>query len=159
MAATGTTPTFTAGDFQHVIFNLRLQEGWDDPLCYFAYIDKSMESRVQVEQVIGRVLRQPSASTIRPSRLNTAHFYVRVDKQRRLQRVVAEVEKELGSEPGGIRIAVSSPGTPQMDAVPPAVEVDRARDWDQTAGSPCSAIQELMDAFPDFREDTINTTR
>jgi type III restriction enzyme len=27
---------FTAGGFRHVIFNLSLQEGWDDPLVYFA---------------------------------------------------------------------------------------------------------------------------
>ena len=26
---------------------LDLQEGWDDPLVYFAYVDKSMASRVQ----------------------------------------------------------------------------------------------------------------
>ncbi|MGH9055629.1 MAG: hypothetical protein ACRDYY_07170, partial [Acidimicrobiales bacterium] len=52
---------FSHGSFRHVIFNLALQEGWDDPLCYFAYIDKSMESRVQVEQIIGRVLRQQGA--------------------------------------------------------------------------------------------------
>lgn len=38
-----------------MIFNLSLQEGWDDPLVYFAYIDKSMESTIQVEQIIGRL--------------------------------------------------------------------------------------------------------
>ncbi len=38
---------FMAGDFQHIIFNLGLQEGWDDPFCYFAYIDKGMESRAR----------------------------------------------------------------------------------------------------------------
>ena len=46
---------FVAGDYRHIIFNLGLQEGWDDPECYFAYIDKSMQSNIQVEQVIGRV--------------------------------------------------------------------------------------------------------
>ncbi len=65
---------FVKGDFRHVIFNLSLQEGWDDPLCYFAYIDKSMESRVQIEQIIGRVLRQPGAKRYGADRLNTAHF-------------------------------------------------------------------------------------
>ena len=50
---------FTSGDYRHVIFNLSLQEGWDDPLVYFGYIDKSMESNIQVEQTIGRLLRQP----------------------------------------------------------------------------------------------------
>ncbi len=73
---------FTQGNYRHIIFNLSLQEGWDDPFCYFAYIDKSMDSRVQVEQVIGRLLRQPGGKHYAAERLNTAHFYVRVDKNR-----------------------------------------------------------------------------
>ncbi|MFV1581995.1 hypothetical protein VWY74_20610 [Phaeobacter sp. JH20_24] len=52
---------FTAGKYEHVIFNLGLQEGWDDPACCFAYIDKEMASARQITQVIGRVLRQPGA--------------------------------------------------------------------------------------------------
>src|SRR5690606_829662 len=32
---------FSDGDYKHIIFNLALQEGWDDPAAYFAYIDKS----------------------------------------------------------------------------------------------------------------------
>jgi type III restriction enzyme len=29
---------FRNGDYKHIIFNLSLQEGWDDPACYLAYI-------------------------------------------------------------------------------------------------------------------------
>src|ERR1017187_983487 len=54
----------TAGKFQHIIFNLSLQEGWDDPLCYCAYIDKSMQSKVQVEQIVG---------DRKSTRLNSSH--------------------------------------------------------------------------------------
>jgi hypothetical protein len=35
---------FSAGNYKHIIFNLSLQEGWDDPACAFAYIDKSMRT-------------------------------------------------------------------------------------------------------------------
>lgn len=147
---------FTAGDYQHVIFNLRLQEGWDDPSVYFAYIDKCMGSRAQITQVIGRVLRQPSATHYPSDLLNTAHFYVRVDKNEVFTSVVAEVEKELGSEPGGIRIAVSSPGRPQMDAYPPRFEVTVPETGIDSRFA-MQRVQELMDAFPDFREDTTNT--
>ena len=35
---------FVSGDFRHIIFNLGLQEGWDDPSCCFGYIDKDMGS-------------------------------------------------------------------------------------------------------------------
>jgi type III restriction enzyme len=89
---------FVAGDYRHIIFNLGLQEGWDDPECYFAYIDKSMQSNVQVEQVIGRVLRQPGAQHIEAEILNTAHFYVRVDARGVFADIVSEVSKRLGGE-------------------------------------------------------------
>ncbi len=29
---------FSADDYQHIIFNLSLREGWNDPACYLAYI-------------------------------------------------------------------------------------------------------------------------
>ena len=83
---------FVAGDYRHIIFNLGLQEGWDDPECYFAYIDKSMQSNIQVEQVIGRVLRQPNAQHFEAEILNTAHFYVRVDAKGVFADIVNEVE-------------------------------------------------------------------
>lgn len=37
---------FQAGRYHHIIFNQSLQEGWDDPECYFAYIDKAMGSTI-----------------------------------------------------------------------------------------------------------------
>jgi type III restriction enzyme len=89
---------FGAGSYRHIIFNLGLQEGWDDPECYFAYIDKSMQSNVQVEQIIGRVLRQPNAQHIEAEILNTAHFYVRVDARGVFADIVNEVGKRIGGE-------------------------------------------------------------
>lgn len=103
---------FTSRKFRHVIFNLTLQEGWDDPETYFAYVDKSMESSVQITQVIGRVLRQPGAQHYPPERLNTAHFYVRVDKNETFNAVLAEVGKRLGTDAPDIRI-IASPSGPE----------------------------------------------
>ena len=65
---------FITGNYHHIIFNLSLQEGWDDPECYFAYIDKDMGSKDQVTQVIGRVLRQPETRHFSNEDLNTAHL-------------------------------------------------------------------------------------
>jgi type III restriction enzyme len=89
---------FSAGEFEHIIFNLGLQEGWDDPECYFAYIDKSMGSRVQVEQLIGRVLRQPAGQHFPDVRLNTASFYVRVDEKTAFPKLLAEVQRSLSGQ-------------------------------------------------------------
>jgi type III restriction enzyme len=104
---------FIEGNYRHVIFNLTLQEGWDDPLCYFAYVDKSMESRVQVEQVIGRVLRQPDAHHFPAERLNTAHFYVRIDKNEVFNDLLQDVAKRLESESPDIRLVTTPPGKPK----------------------------------------------
>lgn len=101
---------FSEGSFRHIIFNLSLQEGWDDPLCYFAYIDKSMDSRVAVEQVIGRVLRQPGARHYAADRLNTAHFYIRVDRNKVFTDMLTTVSQKLETESPGLRIVISPPG-------------------------------------------------
>ena len=147
---------FTTGDYQHIIFNQRLQEGWDDPSVYFAYVDKSMNSRAQITQVIGRVLRQPDTTHFPSDLLNTARFYVRVDKNEVFTTVIKEVERKLGSEPGGIQISVRAPGKPQMTAYPPqsAATVPRTGINSQQA---VGQVQKLLDQLPDFRQDTVNT--
>ena len=147
---------FTAGNYKHIIFNLGLQEGWDDPSVYFAYIDKSMESSVQITQVIGRVLRQPHAEHYPSQRLNSAHFYVRVDKNAVFNDVIGEVKKQLGDEPGGVKIVIAPPGKPTpQDYLPlgehfvPETALDSSRAQ--------ARIIELLAAFTDYREDARNT--
>jgi type III restriction enzyme len=89
---------FVAGNFKHIIFNLSLQEGWDDPECYLAYIDKSMGSKIQVEQIIGRVLRQPSAQHYADAKLNTAGFYIHVTAEGVFKDILKEVQKKLSQD-------------------------------------------------------------
>ncbi len=110
---------FSKGSFRHIIFNLALQEGWDDPLCYFAYIDKSMESRVQVEQIIGRLLRQPGAHHYSADRLNSAHFYVRVDRNSVFNDILRAVNQKIASEAPELKVVASPPGKPPPTEYPP----------------------------------------
>ena len=147
---------FAAGNYQHIIFNLTLQEGWDDPSVYFAYIDKSMESTVQITQVIGRVLRQPGARHYPVERLNSAHFYVRVDKNEAFNDVIEEVKKELGEEAGGVKIMVAAPGKPKPQDYPPKAEYVVP----ETALDPSAVrakIEELLGDFADYRDGGVNT--
>jgi len=147
---------FIAGDFQHIIFNLTLQEGWDDPSVYFAYIDKSMESTVQITQVIGRVLRQPGAEHYTAERLNSAHFYIRVDKNEVFNDVIEDVRKELGEESGGVKIVVAAPGKPKPQDYHPKGEYLVP----ETGLDPSAArqrIEELLSGFADYREGGVNT--
>lgn len=147
---------FTQGDYRHVIFNLTLQEGWDDPSVYFAYVDKSMESNIQITQVIGRVLRQPGATHFSPERLNTAHFYVRVDRNEVFSDVLNEVKARLGNEAPDIRIITSSPAARRTTEFKPRsrMEIPRTALDSRDAVRP---VEELIDGMLDYSEATTNT--
>lgn len=95
---------FTAGNYRHIIFNLSLQEGWDDPACYLAYVDKSMGSSIQVEQLIGRVLRQYGGKHYENPLLNSAHFFLRVDNQSVFTEAINGVKAKLKAEGAPIDI-------------------------------------------------------
>jgi type III restriction enzyme len=97
---------FIAGNFRHVIFNLSLQEGWDDPECAFAYIDKDMGSPDQVTRVVGRVLRQPRAQHYPSPNLNTAHFYIRTDEKGIFEAILEDVRAKLASDTPEITLTV-----------------------------------------------------
>lgn len=143
---------FSEGDYRHVIFNLSLQEGWDDPLCYFAYIDKSMESTIQVEQIIGRLLRQPGAMHYPAERLKTAHVYIRVDKRGVFSDVLKKVNKQLATDAPGIKIVETKPGKAKPEAVPAREQ----RTIPETAYIPDHAIQpieDIIDSLADYRND------
>jgi type III restriction enzyme len=147
---------FSAGEYKHVIFNLSLQEGWDDPSVYFAYIDKSMGSSVQITQVIGRVLRQPHSEHYPSERLNAAHFYVRVDKNSVFNQVIEEVKEQLGDDPEGVKIVVSPPGKPKPQAYVPKGE-HFVPETAQNSVRAQAKIIELLAGFTDYRGDDLNT--
>jgi type III restriction enzyme len=63
-------------DLTHIIFNKKLQEGWDDPAVYVCYFDGETNSATRIQQVIGRALRQPEARHFSDDDLNTAYFVV-----------------------------------------------------------------------------------
>lgn len=95
---------FMAGNYRHIIFNQSLQEGWDDPACCFAYIDKSMGSPLQIEQVIGRVLRQPGARHFEEPALNTASFFIRVDSKQEFPKILEVVRRKIAAEFPEVRL-------------------------------------------------------
>jgi len=149
---------FTSMDFHHIIFNLSLQEGWDDPTCYFAYIDKDMGSKDQVTQVIGRVLRQPNATHYPHSALNTAGFYIRADEKQVFDAVISEVRDKLAADAPEVTLTVYRPKdgnknsakeTPRSTALLPQVSID--------ATNALEPIKNIIERIPDFRDDVSNT--
>ena len=101
---------FIAGRFRHIIFNHSLQEGWDEPYVYFAYIDKSVGSKVQAEQIVGRLLRQPERKHYKSGRLNVARIFVRVESTGVFDEVVHSVEERIRTGKVGIKITTTRPG-------------------------------------------------
>ncbi|MCE8163928.1 MAG: hypothetical protein I3273_07830 [Candidatus Moeniiplasma glomeromycotorum] len=148
---------FISGDFQHIIFNLGLQEGWDDPLVYCAYIDRLLNSSLAVKQIIGRVLRQPKpAITHQLSELlNTAHFYIQVEKHSTFQEVIDEINQELEKNGRGIEIK------PTTSTERP--EIIKTQGTYQLPKIICNAayaepeIAKIIHQMPDWREDEVNT--
>ncbi len=150
---------FTAGNFQHIIFNLSLQEGWDDPACYLAYIDKSMGSSIQVEQVIGRVLRQYGATHYDTALLNSAHFFLRVDNQSVFVDAIRAVKAKLQAEGAPIEIVdnFGGAGSGAEDLVPKdGVNVALCH-VNVDAESACEKIAEIVSEFPTFVEGGVDT--
>lgn len=150
---------FSAGNYRHIIFNLGLQEGWDDPECYLAYIDKSMGSAVQVEQVMGRVLRQYQASHYESTLLNTAHFFVRVDKESVFSEAIQRVRDKLAAEGAPITITDNfGGGGSASEDIEPREDVNVSLHHvfvDSEAAR--HRIGELLENFPVFKEGDENT--
>jgi type III restriction enzyme len=149
---------FIDGNFTHVIFNLTLQEGWDDPTCYFAYIDKEMGSKDQVTQIIGRVLRQPQGKHYEDESLNTAHFYIRTDEKNVFEQVLRDVRAQIAVDAPEIKVHVYRSGRgrnekPKVAAkkkkLVPEIAIDS-----KEARAP---IKRIVDKIQDYREDRVNT--
>ncbi len=143
---------FTAGSYQHIIFNLALQEGWDDPACYLAYVDKSMGSSIQVEQVIGRVLRQYGAKHYDTPLLNSAHFFLRVDSENVFSDAINAVKNKLQADGAPIEIVGNFGGSGSgSEDLKPKDDVDvELHCINVDAEAACEHVAEIIGAFPTY---------
>lgn len=73
-----TPEALRADGYTHIIWNLSLREGWDEPWAYVAYLDGRGKSTTDISQKIGRFLRQPNATPFDDGDLNSAYFYFNV---------------------------------------------------------------------------------
>ncbi|MDF2542684.1 MAG: hypothetical protein K0S47_2402 [Herbinix sp.] len=149
---------FMKGNYRHIIFNQSLQEGWDDPACYFAYIDKDMGSSTQVTQIIGRVLRQPNRTHYPDDKLNMANFYIKTDEKDVFKAILDDVRKTLSIDIPEITISyhigngknkVRPTEKPRYDVEVPDVAIvsDRAM----------PEIKYAIDKMIDYSKDDVNT--
>lgn len=147
---------FLTGDYRHIIFNQTLQEGWDDPNVYFAYVDKTIESSIRITQVVGRVLRQPGATHYESDRLNTAHFYVRVDRNDSFAQAVEDVRKGLGGDAPEVRILTSPPGTEEPESLPAKQQLTVPRTFINNKPT-VGPVEKVIAKVHDYSQDAVNT--
>ena len=149
---------FVSGNYRHIIFNLSLQEGWDDPSCCFGYIDKDMGSPDQVTQIIGRVLRQPGAQHYPSSILNTAHFYIRTDEKGVFENIISDVRQKLTGDAPEITLTVVKTTRGGDKPTRPALkhrEVPTASIDSSEAKAPIDEIVKLIPSYHTNTEDTV----
>ena len=150
--------SFIRGNYQHIIFNLTLQEGWDDPACYFAYIDKDMGSKDQVTQIVGRVLRQPQAQHYPAPSLNTAAFLYRADERSVFDQVLREVQAKLAAEAPEISLTVFAGNKgAAAKTIMPARKVKQLPDVSINAEQAMDPIRRVVAGIQDYREGGVNT--
>lgn len=149
---------FIAGNYRHIIFNLTLQEGWDDPAVYFGYIDKDMGSKDQVTQIVGRVLRQPQAQHYPDPQLNTAHFFIRADERGAFEEVLQEVQAKLAAESPEITLTVfQGKKGAAAKTIMPAKKVRQLPEVSINAAPAMDAVRKVIASIHDYREDRVNT--
>jgi len=149
---------FVGGDYKHIIFNLSLQEGWDDPECYLAYIDKSMGSELQVEQIIGRVLRQPGATYYPDAKLNTCGFYIHVDEAGIFAEILQGVQQRLAQDMPAVDIINNGGSNRSIISQTPRFEVELPEIYISMAEA-AEAVQEVLDKVSEYKgsPDAITT--
>jgi type III restriction enzyme len=148
---------FMAGNYRHIIFNLSLQEGWDDPACCFGYIDKDMGSPDQVTQIVGRVLRQPGAEHYPAAILNTAHFYIRTDEKGVFEDIIDDVKRKLAADSPEITLTVTKSTRGGDKPTRPPLQHKAVPTVSINSAAATEPIREVVKMIPTYHADTEDT--
>ena len=155
---------------RYIITVNALKEGWD---CPFAYILASLANRtsaVDVEQILGRILRQPYARQHQSPLLNTSYVLTNsADFHNTLEKIIAGLNK-AGFSRRDYRVGESNPVPPQPapsaaeqttmepQPEPPAEESDSFDDVDaqkikETLNSPAPAADGASDMVRQAKQE------
>ncbi len=142
-------------EYTHIIWNLSLREGWDEPWAYVAYLDGSAKSATDISQKIGRFLRQPNAAPFDDGDLNSAYFYFNVPDEE-FASVLRATQGELENQ-GYEVISISStkarPKTSRESPIKHPVEIAKVAEW---FGEDLNALDQiLLDNVPLFAPEAL----
>ncbi|MBJ6107701.1 DEAD/DEAH box helicase family protein [Hymenobacter sp. BT523] len=141
--------------YTHIIWNLSLREGWDEPWAYVAYLDASGKSETDIAQKIGRFVRQPNATPFEDGDLNSAYFYFNVPDEE-FTALIKATQNELqneGYEIISLRSSKASPGGSRSVPVKKQVELPRVA---ESFGEDLEALDNIvLNSIPSFAPDAL----
>lgn len=107
--------------YTHIIWNLSLREGWDEPWAYVAYMDNTGKSSTDISQKIGRFLRQPNAQPFDDWDLNSAYFYFNVSDEE-FSELIQSTQDELENDGYEVISISSSANRPNNSFTSPVLQ-------------------------------------
>ena len=138
-------------EIRYIITVNALKEGWD---CPFAYILASLANRsseVEVEQILGRILRQPYATRHSSNLLNSSYvFTCSRDFHQTLDNIVAGLNR-AGFSKKDYRVGESEEREPAPAAEQQVITEPTPRSFAEPSGLP-DELENQTDAFDDISE-------
>ncbi len=118
-------------------------------MVYLAYIDKTIGSEVAVEQIIGRVLRQPNCRYYGSEELNKAYFHIRVDEDKVFRKIIDELRSRLEEEGSPIKVREEK----LIDKIDTPLKLGKNRNvpiitWETKHIE--DKLQNIVDSIPDY---------
>jgi len=141
--------------YTHIIWNLSLREGWDEPWAYVAYLDGMGKSATDISQKIGRFLRQPNAVPFFDNDLNSAYFYFNVPDEE-FTSLVRETQNELEQEGYEIIAITSSSERPAASRSVPVKKSISIPVVAESFGQDIDRLDRILTSLtPKFHEDAL----
>lgn len=138
------TPEALRGEgYSHIIWNLSLREGWDEPWAYVAYLDGRAKSNTDISQKIGRFLRQPNATPFDDNDLNSAYFYFNVPDEDFAQ-LVKVTQSDLEGQGYEVITFSNGAGRPGTSRESPCKEIVEISKVAESFGEDLSALDNIL---------------
>lgn len=136
-------------EVRYIITVNALKEGWDCPFAYVLASLANKTSRVDVEQIVGRILRQPYATQHSAALLNTSYVLTcSNDFHTTLESIVSGLNK-AGFSRKDFRVSA-----PQLEATADDMQVDKG---EQLTLEPQEEAPASEDTFADISPEDIKT--
>lgn len=150
-----TPESLRAEGYTHIIWNLSLREGWDEPWAYVAYLDGVGKSTTDISQKLGRFLRQPNAIPFSDGDLNSAYFYFNVPDED-FTALLRDTQNELEQDGYEIIVVSSSSSRPKSSREVGVKKVVKIPVVAESFGEDIDRLDRiLINAIPKFHDDAL----